>query len=272
MLQRMNLSCPVACLVVILLFGSPGLAADKESDWILTRAIPAPEARQAAAADRHFVYAIDSTVIARYDRGTGERVALSRGEAHHLNSGFIEGNRMYCAHSNFPQKPERSEIKILDLETMELKSFHEFGNSPHGSLTWAVQEKQAWWCLFARYGDENGQTVLVKFDADWNERGVWHLPQSVLSGLGKHSISGGLWREDRLLMTGHDRPVLYVLEVPEQGTVLSHVETIAVPFRGQGFARDPVTNGLIGTRRKELEIVFAEQRPQAPTREIRSPE
>src|SRR6187402_810935 len=50
---------------------------------------PAPEANQAAAADDHFLYAIDSTRIAKYDRQTGARVAISAGRAHHLNSGFF---------------------------------------------------------------------------------------------------------------------------------------------------------------------------------------
>jgi hypothetical protein len=265
MISRMIQRYPFAWLFAVLILTSSGSAEEPKSGWIETRAIPAPEARQAEAADGQYVYAINSSIIAKYDRQTGERIALSHGKAHHLNSGFIMGRRMYCAHSNFPKKPERSEIKVLDLDTMELTDFHEFRESPHGSLTWAVWEQQAWWCLFARYGDENAGTVLVKFDRDWNECGLWRFPESVLSGLGKNSISGGLWRQGRLLMTGHDNRVLYLLEVPEQGAVLNHVGTVDVPFRGQGIAVDPVTGGLVGTRRKELEIVFAQPAQSTPT-------
>src|SRR5690606_24801350 len=47
--------------------------------------LPAPEAVQAAAADERFVYAIANSVVAKYDRASGERVAASTGEAKHLN-------------------------------------------------------------------------------------------------------------------------------------------------------------------------------------------
>lgn len=101
--------------------------------------LPAPEANQAAAADEHFVYAIDSAVVAKYDRATGKRLAVSTGNATHLNSGFFWEGKLYCAHSNYPRKPERSEIMVMNPETMLLKPFKEFGDS-RGSLTWIVRE------------------------------------------------------------------------------------------------------------------------------------
>src|SRR4051794_31293564 len=76
----------------------------------ITTSLPAAEANQAAAADAHFVYAIDSKVIGKYDRQTGQRVALSSGNAMHLNSGAWWEGRILCAHSNFPQKPEISQV------------------------------------------------------------------------------------------------------------------------------------------------------------------
>jgi hypothetical protein len=76
--------------------------------------LAAPEANQAAAADEQFVYAIDNSVIAKYDRATGKRLAVSTGEAKHLNSGFLWKGKLYCAHSNYPRKPEQSEIMVLD--------------------------------------------------------------------------------------------------------------------------------------------------------------
>src|SRR5262245_644935 len=91
--------------------------------WQETRAIAALQARQAAAADDKFVYAITNSQVAQYDRVTGERVAVSTGNAEHLNSGFLQSGRLYCAHSNFPKQPERSEIKVLSLDTMQLATF-----------------------------------------------------------------------------------------------------------------------------------------------------
>src|SRR5687768_6775238 len=81
---------------------------------VKTSSLAAPEANQAAAADHRFVFGVGSAVVAKYDRLTGKRVALSSGGAKHLNSGFLWDGKLLCAHSNFPNKPERSEIMVLD--------------------------------------------------------------------------------------------------------------------------------------------------------------
>ena len=104
------------------------------AEWKEERKMPAPEAHQAAAADKDFVYAITSRGIAKYDRKSGKRVATSQGSAKHLNSGFFWKGKLLCAHSNYPFKPERSEIKVLDVGSMKLTTFKDFGNSG-GSLT-----------------------------------------------------------------------------------------------------------------------------------------
>ena len=80
--------------------------------------LPAPEANQGVAVDQAFIYAIDNSTIAKYDRATGQRVAISTGPAHHMNSGFLFEGKLLCAHSNFPQKPEQSQIMALDPATM----------------------------------------------------------------------------------------------------------------------------------------------------------
>src|SRR5262245_45558382 len=100
-----------------------------QATWKQTGALEAPEAVQAAAADERHVYAIANSIVARYDRQTGQRLAISSGEAFHLNSGFLWKGRLFCAHSNYPKKPERSEIKILDLVSMKLETFKDFGDS-----------------------------------------------------------------------------------------------------------------------------------------------
>jgi endonuclease/exonuclease/phosphatase family metal-dependent hydrolase len=237
------------------LVSSGALAAEPPLRWKQTGTLPAPEAFQAAAADEKHIYAITSDRVARYDRLTRERVAVSTGAAEHLNSGFLWEGKLYCAHSNYPARPERSEIKVLDLDSMALATFKDFGNFG-GSLTWAVRHDGHWWCNFARYGAENGQTFLVKFADDWREVGRWTYPPEVIGELGRNSISGGLWLEDHLLTTGHDDPVLFRLELPREGSVLRLVGKEAVSFTGQGFAVDPHTGGLVGIHRAKRQIVF----------------
>lgn len=237
-------------------------AAEMARGWQQAAVLAAPEAHQAAVADERYVYAINNTTVARYDRETGERLAISQGPAEHLNSGFFHEGKIYCAHSNYPQQPEQSDIKVLDLESMELTIFQHFGQSPHGSLTWAIYEDGHWWCNFAHYGEENHRTVLVRFDRAWRERGQWAYPPEVLSDLGRYSVSGAIWRDGLLLATGHDKPVLYRLRLPENGTVLEHVDTGLAPFTGQGIAADPTTKGLVGIHRANRQIVFAEPRKE----------
>jgi hypothetical protein len=227
--------------------------------WITTQTIHAAEAVQAAAADGEFVYAISSTQIAKYQRATGQRVAVSLGDARHLNSGFFRQGKLYCAHSNYPQKPDLSELKVLDVHTMQLTTFRDFGNYG-GSLTWAVFEAGHWWCNFAHYGKDNARTFLVKFSEDWREVARWTYPTAVISQLRAHSISGGVWHEGYLLVTGHDDPVLFRLRVPEHGEVLELIDQQPVPFTGQGIAADSKPGGLIGIHRAKKQIVAAEER------------
>jgi hypothetical protein len=225
--------------------------------WTIRDVLDAPEAHQAAAADDRFVFAIASRTIAKYDRQTGERLATSSGQAQHLNSGFLSGGKLYCAHSNYPHLPEQSEIKALDIESMQLSTFKNFGNYG-GSLTWVIREGKHWWCNFARYGKDNAGTFLVQFDADWRETKRWTYPAEVIRQSGQMSLSGGVWKGESLLVTDHDHPVLYELKAPENGSVLKYVQTQTAPFTGQGIALDPHTGGLVGINRAKRQILFAE--------------
>lgn len=261
--ERIYTDFPAALLAVKAerdALGKPPSAA-----WVESASLPAPEANQAAAADDRFVYAINSAQIAKYDRASGRRLAVSTGEAKHLNSGFLWRGRLYCAHSNFPHVPEISEIKALDLATMELATFKAFGNFG-GSLTWVVRQGDSWWCNFARYGEHNGETFLVKFDDQWRELGRWTYPPELIAKLGRFSLSGGLWQADSLLATDHDHRALYRLRLPQQGRVMEFVETLASPFPGQGIAADPLTGGLLGIDRAKRRVVFAKLAPAGPSR------
>jgi hypothetical protein len=80
----------------------------------------------------------------------------------------------------------------------------------------------------------------------------------VVADLGNYSVSGGVWRGDELLVTGHDHRRIYRLRIPSAGSILEFVDVIPAPFTGQGIADDPATGGLIGIDRGKKRIVFAE--------------
>jgi hypothetical protein len=228
--------------------------------YVVTGTLATPHATQAAAADERFVYAVSNTAVVRYDRATGAELAQSTGRAEHLNSGFLWQGRLYCAHSNYPRKPDRSDLRVLDAMTMELTTFHTFADPP-GSLTFAVRRGEHWWCHFAHYGRENHRSVLVRYDVGWREAGRWTYPAELVADWGAYSLSGGLWQGDHLLATGHDKRVIYRLKLPKEGSVMEVVEVLAAPFAGQGIAPDPKTGGLVGIDRAKRQVLFA--RPDA---------
>jgi hypothetical protein len=245
-----------AWLVLLLLAARSAFA--EPVGWAETRALEAPEAFQAAAAHGDWVFAIANSQVAKYDRATGKRMAMSTGEAAHLNSGFVWEGKLYCAHSNYPLVPEKSEIKVLDLESMKLTTFKDFGNFG-GSLTWAVRHDDAWWCNFAHYGDANAKTFVVRLDDEWREQGRWTYPPEVLKAIGRNSLSGGIWLKDDLLVTDHDNRVIYRLRLPKEGGVLEFIAKEPAPFTGQGFAIDAKTGGLVGINRAKRQVIFAER-------------
>jgi endonuclease/exonuclease/phosphatase family metal-dependent hydrolase len=245
----------------------PAANASAPARWVETARLPAPEAFQAAAADERFVYAITSTHIARYERSTGRRLAVSSPPAEHLNSGFFHEGRLWCAHSNYPRTPEQSQIKVLDPATMRLETFRDLGDYG-GSLTWVVWHQGHWWCNFARYGQHNAETFLVQFDPQWREVARFTYPPAVLKHLGRYSISGGLWHRGELYVTGHDDRLLFCLRLGQAGQLeLDRIEP--APFTGQGIASDPLTGGLLGIDRPKRAVVFARRIADDPPSGVR---
>lgn len=228
-------------------------AWEKVDEW------PAPEARQAAAADDRYYYAVTNTLVVKYDRQDGRKVAVSTGGAEHLNSAFLWEGRLYCAHSNYPKLPEESKILVLDPESMQLTTFRDFGNAG-GSLTWAIRNEGHWWCNFAHYKADNAKTFLVKYDDSWRELGRWTYPAEVFRELHDYSFSGGIWRDGFLLLTGHDDPVLFRFRLEEGRSELRLVEKQSIPFTGQGIASDPLTGGLVGIDRPRRMLILARPR------------
>ena len=248
-----------AGLLVIVVLSLPGHAQDlpgSRGKFLETGFLPASHATQAAAADSEFVYAIANAVIVKHDRATGKELAKSTGAALHLNSGFFWQGKLYCAHSNYPKKPDESDIRVLDPATMQLSIFHSFKNPP-GSLTWAVRKGEHWWCHFAHYGADNDKSLLIQYADGWRELARWTYPPNLVADWGKYSLSGGIWQGDELLATGHDKRVIYRMGVPANGKVIQLIEVVPCPFPGQGIATDPSTGALIGIDRAKKRIVFA---------------
>src|SRR5688572_23977207 len=123
MVFKLRAGVLLATLLLAVASAGARAAEPHATAWRQTSAFPAAEANQAAATDERHFYAITNNRIGKYDRATGDRLAVSTGEAKHLNSGFLWEGKLYCAHSNYPLVPERSEIKVLDPESMRLTTF-----------------------------------------------------------------------------------------------------------------------------------------------------
>jgi hypothetical protein len=95
------------------------------------RRVPAPEANQGVAADSRYLYAIDNSAIAQYDKHSGKRLAEWRCERGkpliHLDGGVIRDGVLWCAHSNYPGVPMTSSIETWDAATLRHTGSHSFG-------------------------------------------------------------------------------------------------------------------------------------------------
>jgi hypothetical protein len=228
--------------------------------------LPAPEANQGVAVDGAFVYAIGNSEIGKYDRATGQRVALWTGDAAtfpHLNSCAVIGAELVCASSNYPATPMSSSVEVFDPVNMVHLRSVPLGTQP-GSLTWVDRKDGAWWACFANYDERGGEpgrdhrfTTLLRFDDGWRVTGAWMFPNTVLAKFKPRSSSGGAWGADgRLYVTGHDLPEVYVLEIPRIGNELRHVATVAVAVEGQAIAFDRSRPGVLyGISRAKREVV-----------------
>jgi hypothetical protein len=230
------------------------------------------EANQAAAVDAEHFYGIGNDVLVKHRKDTGERVAKwtspRGGSIVHFNSGYVDGDRLVLAHSNFPRLPPVSSLETHDARTLQPIASHSLGVRP-GSLTWAVRHKGSWWACFAFYnrsgslpGYDQRSTYLGEFDDRWQMLRSWQFPPQVIATWGASSCSGGDWGDDELLYTtGHDAPELHVLRLPRQGVTLEHVTTIDVPFEGQGWAWDRTARGrriIYGISRAQRQVIAAE--------------
>jgi hypothetical protein len=238
---------------------------------------PAEEARQGVAADSRFFYPNGNNLIGKYDKKTGRRVARwegPRARFPHMNSCVVDRGELVCAASNYPAVPMASVIEVFDTGT--LKHLRSIALPPlPGSLTWIERRGTDWYGAFANYpegrGGEAGRdhrwTRLVRFDPQFRATGSWLFPATVLDRFAPMSSSGGSWGTDGLLyVTGHDRPELYVLRLPEAGTVLDHIATIPLSTRGQAVTWDRSQARVLWSLDRETKTVVATRIPPVAIR------
>ena len=250
-----------------------GLVASELRRW------PVLEANQGVAVDAEYFYGIGNHALVKHRKDNGERVAEwfgpRGGPIVHLNAGWVDGNRLVLAHSNFPQLPMASSLEIYDTRTLEPIENYSFGIRL-GSLTWAVRHNGLWWACFANYNDDGTTpgfdqrwTFFAKFDDNWQQLESWLFPPQVIATWGDSASSGGDWGDDGLLyVTGHDAAELYVLRLPTQGVTLEYVTTIEVPFEGQSWAWDRSAAGeriIYGISRARQEVIVAQIPPVPAT-------
>jgi outer membrane protein assembly factor BamB len=238
------------------------------------RRIPSADAGQGVASDGRHLFAIDNHAIALVDPATGRQLARWDGDPvqfPHINSCTIDQAMLVCAASNFPGVPMQSMIERFDAKTLRHISTQLVGHS-HGSLTWVVPHDGDWWACFANYDGRGGEpgrdhrfTALVRYDRDWREKAQWRFPAEVLKRMAPKSASGGAWGDDGLLyVTGHDRPELYALRVPESGGVLELVAIIALPTSGQAIDWDRAQPRILWSIERKTHEFVASRIPSPP--------
>lgn len=232
-----------------------------------------PAAQQGVAVDEKYFYALNKRHITKHDKVTGRQVSEwpapdVRNLLIHMDSLVALDGKLYAAHSNYPTSPMTSSVEVWDAQTMDHIGSYSFGID-RGSLTWLDRHDGFWWGGFANYDKvQEGQrlpygltdnTQVVKFDDQFEALESWTLPRKILDRMRPMSNSGGSWGPDGFLyLTGHDRGEIYVMSLPEMGSVLDWVATVKVPvLYGQGIAWDRSTPepDLWGIRKDERKVV-----------------
>lgn len=258
-------------LIFLIICLSVGPVVMAQENFKTIETFSAEEAHQAVAVDSDHFYAIASRAIGKYDKETG--VLVRKWEADkdsdilHLDSGVVIDDKLYTAHSNYPEIPMTSSVEIWDVQSMKHSGTYSFGIQ-RGSLTWIDRYDGRWWGVFAHYqefeeqtGKDNRWTTLVQFNEQWQPTQSWIFPEKVLERFGTKSNSGGSWGPDgNLYISGHDRAELYVMQIPESGSTLELVDIIPVESEGQGIAWDRVEAGFIYTIKRSTRQVVVSQK------------
>lgn len=225
----------------------------------------APQAKQGVVANRKYFIVFSNDSVVKYDKKTGKEVSsFYSNKLIHLNSGILRGNKLYCAHSNYPAIPMWSSIEIWDHKKMKHVGTHSFGIES-GSCTWMDIYKGHYYVMFAHYATpgkmEPGKDVnwsqLVKYDKQWRRVEAWVLPPALIKKIEPFSLSGGvITKEGKILCSPHHYSELYLLEFPAQGAELILTHTIPSPIQGQAIAWDTYEKDVLwGISRETREVI-----------------
>ncbi len=237
---------------------------------VTVRRYPA-RATQGVAVGPSDIYAVSNFTLTRFDKATGEQKAEwvgDRARFPHINSCSVidvsgAEAELVCASSNFPGVPHVSTVEVFDPVALTHQRSIALGLGT-GSITWVDRHDGFWWAMFANYDGRGGEaprdhrhTTLVQFDDQWRKVQAWALPPSILERIAPMSVSGGGWGPDgRLWLSGHDRPELYVVSIPDGGGVLDHLETRGMDAQGQAMDWDESDPGMLyGITRSTREIL-----------------
>lgn len=237
--------------------------------------ISAPEARQGVASDGLYLYAIDNSTIGKYRIADGELIARFEGsdaDFPHLNSCAVVAGELACAASNYPATPHRGTVEYFRLGDLAHLRTQELPENP-GSLTVFGDGPAGRWAVFANYdgkggvaGQDHTATIYAELGSDYRVARSWRLPATVLSRLAPYSVSGADWSDGkRLFVSGHDKPEIYVLTLPEAGDVLRHIATIATPTRGQAIDLDPDRHLFLWAIDRKSRTIAGMQLPEPET-------
>lgn len=241
----------------------------------------ADDAVQGVAVDGSYLYAISNSRISKHRKHDGALVqrwsqkAVDELAITHLNSAVVHEKQLYAAHSNWPHTDIRNSIEVWTTDKLKHIATTAISNN-ETYLTWLDYHRGSWWAAFVDYPTAQHnfsqrnfsdlRTRVVQMDESFRVLKRYRLPVALLQRLYPMSNSGASWgTDDRLYLTGHDHPELYVMSLPPIGNTLKWVETISwQEIKGQGiswdrFAMEP---RLFGIRRSSREIVG--MRPQEP--------
>lgn len=253
---RIKLGAVFCCLIAVM----SGLSAQNFKE---VQRFKAPYASQAVAVDDQYFYAIDNNHITKYTL-EGDSVTTwhepNKERVRHINSGIVIDGKLYCAHSNFPEIPMASSIEIFDTQTLKPIQTISLGIDV-GSCTWVLSGKDCWYVFFAHYERNGGQpgcdvswSQLVQYDLQWKRTQAWILPKELIQEIKPTSLSGAVIIDQVFYCTGHDAQKCYLLALPPYGMRLEWIDTISIPFCGQGIAIDALGN-LWGIDRKNRYVI-----------------
>ena len=250
---------PLLVAVLFALLQSPLLAQPPQFAATVLQRYSSADAYQGIAVDAEYFYTINNRQISRHRKDSGTLVNRWNDAGNlavpliHLDSGVIVAGQLIAAHSNYPRWPMRSSLEFFDADSLTFSHRVDFGIML-GSMTWADYYDGQWWGAYANYdivqvgmlrpygGTRN--TVVVRFDAQYNVQQQWRLPDEIVQRVSPMSNSGGSWGADGFLyLTGHDHPEIYVMQAPADADTLRWIATVIVPgLNGQGIAWDRSNN------------------------------